>query len=202
VSTFLQKELHDIGGTKRQVSNQLVRTDTVDLINQLRLTVPGTLVEPQGGNADYINATPGTHGFSEVNAEWTHINGVGAGVICDRQLIVSDRAIVEAVHFRGSSNPLAIVKAKSSSPENTVIFRSCIFERTDQPKAPVWVKVDAGAKVVFVGCVFRGGKYPNTGGVIVSNAGVAVYVQITGCMSMTGLAYSTVTSAGQGNINA
>jgi hypothetical protein len=202
VSTFLQKELHDIGGTKRQVSNQLVRTDTVDLINQLRLTVPGTLVEPQGGNADYINATPGTHGFSEVSSEWTHIKGVGAGVICDRQLVVSDRAIVEAVHFRGSANPLAIVKGKSSSPANTVIFRSCIFERTDQPKLPVWASVETGAYAVFFGCVFRGGKYPNTGGVIVSNAGGASNVQLSGCMSLTGLSYATVTSAGQGNISA
>jgi len=202
VATFLQKEIHDIGGTKRDVSNQLVRTDTIDLINQLRLSTPGALAKPQGGNSDYINPTPGTHGFPEVSAEWTHIKAVGAGSLCDRQLIVSNRAVIEGIHFKGPSNPLAVVKALSSSPANTVIFRSCMFERTGQPKLPVWVSVEAGTYAVFLGCVFRGGKYPNTGGVIVSNAGVAANVQLAGCISLTGLAYATVTSAGQGNISA
>tara|TARA_R110001583_G_scaffold53172_1_gene164269 strand:+ start:6590 stop:7198 length:609 start_codon:yes stop_codon:yes gene_type:complete len=201
VSYFLQKEIFDVGGTKRDVSNQLVRTDTVDIVNKLRLTVPGNLVQLDGGDADYVNATPGIHGFPELDAEWTHLNTVGAGVICDRQLIVSDNSIVQGVHFRGDSNPLVSVKAKTTPVNNAVIFRSCMFERTDQAKSPVWVAVESGALVVLIGCVFRGGKYPNLGGVIVSNQGAAAKVQLSGCISTTGLAYSTVTSAGQGNIN-
>jgi hypothetical protein len=201
MSTFLQKEIYDVGGTKRDVSNQFVRTDTIDLINQLRLSVPGNLVELQGGDADYVNATPGVHGFPELNGEWSHINAMGGGVVCDRQLVVSDSSIVEGVHFRGDSNPLVLVKAKTTPVDNTVIFRSCMFERTGQPKSPVWVEVESGALVVFTGCVFRGGKYPNTGGVIISNAGAAAKVQLAGCISTTGLTYATVTSSGQGNIN-
>ena len=187
MSTFLQKELHDIGGTKRDVTNQLVRTDTVDLINKLRLTVPGTLINVNQGSEDYVNASPGMHAFPELKSDWAHISSLGAGTICNKQLTVSDSSIIEGVHFKGESNPL--------------IFRSCMFERTNQPKGPVWVSVESGALVVFIGCVFRGGKYPNTGGTIIKNAGAATRVQLAGCISVTGLTYATVTSSGQGNIN-
>ena len=201
MSTFLQKELHDIGGTKRDVTNQLVRTDTVDLINKLRLTVPGTLINVNQGSEDYVNASPGTHAFPELKSDWAHISSLGAGTICNKQLTVSDSSIIEGVHFKGESNPLVVVKAKTTPLNNTVIFRSCMFERTNQPKGPVWVSVESGALVVFIGCVFRGGKYPNTGGTIIKNAGAATRVQLAGCISVTGLTYATVTSSGQGNIN-
>lgn len=202
MSTPLQKEVYDVGGTRRQVSNQLTRTDAVNLLNQLRLTVPGTLAQLEGGDSEYVNATPGTHGFPDPKGEWSHIKGVGGGVVCNRQLVLSDASIIEGVHFKGDANPLVLIKAKTTAVNNTVIFRSCMFERTNQPKAPVWAKVESGALVVFANCVFRGGKYPNTGGTIISNAGAATKVQLVGCISTTGLTYSTVTSSGQGNISA
>ena len=201
MSTFLQKEIYEVGGSRREFTNQLTRTDSVDLMNQLRLTTPGVLVKLESDNAEYINATPGSHGFPTLKGDWTHLNGIGGGVVCDQQLVVADTSIVENVHFKGSSNPLVVVKSKNTAIDNTVIFRSCVFERTNRPKNPVWVSVEAGAMVVFLGCIFNGGKHPNTNGVVVSNAGAASAVQLAGCISVTGLTFATVTSAGQGNIN-
>ena len=109
MSTFLQKEMFVVGGSKMELSNQLVRTDAVDIINQMRMTVPGTLATLEGGDSDYINASPGTHGFPELNGTWTHLSSIAAGTISDKQLVVSDSAIIEGVHFRGEANPPLIV---------------------------------------------------------------------------------------------
>ena len=201
MSTFLQKEVHGIGGTARDVSNQMLRADVVDIVNQLRLTTPGVLLETSGGNADYANITPGQHGLPNLQSEWMSVSAIGAGVICNRQLTISNAAVVDGVHFQGSTNPLVVVKAKATPINNTVIFRGCTFERTGQSKAAKWVAVEEGALVVFTNCIFRGGNHPNTGGTIIANAGLAVNVQLTGCISVTGLTYAGVTSAGQGNIN-
>ena len=201
MTTFIQREIHERGKPTREVFNQLSRADIVDLINALKINTPGGLIEPKGSTEEFFNLSPGSHGISPIKEEWLHISSVGAGTRCDKPLTVENNAIVEGIHFKGAALPLVEVKSKTTSPNTTVIFRSCIFDRTRLVKTPVWAEVEGGALVVFSNCVFRGGTHPNTGGTIISNGGAGAAVQVVGCVNTTGLTYSGVTFVSLGNIS-
>lgn len=194
----VQQEIQVRGLEDVDRRNQDIRSDQARVLGSLEVDTPSSFSRETSSSYNKRNLSAGTHPPIRVRRPFSMIGGIGVKTTTDRQAIIDEKAVIDGIHFRNSSTSpaeLVIVGTKPANPLVRVVFRNCVFERTQRMLAPFWVRVAPSARVVFVGCLFSGG---HGAGLLVDNQApnVAADVHLIGCVNVTGAGPGTVTSTG------
>ncbi len=194
----VQKEIPVIGLEPVDRRNQDIRADQALVLSSLEVETPASLSRERNTSYNKRNLTAGIHPPVHVKRPFSMVGGIGVKTVTNRQSILDEKAVVDGIHFKnssGSTGELVIVGTGATNPLVRVVFRNCVFERTERMLAPFWIRVAPGARAVFVGCMFSGG---HGAGLIVDNQApnVATDVHLIGCVNATGVLAGPVTSTG------
>lgn len=152
--------------------------DVVRLINSLDLVTPeDTIEEPKDSN-NYINLSAGVHSGPKLTKPQTIVGGV-AGTRISRRALFESTCTVDGVVFENSdtsTGTLVVVRDTA-----VVLFRNCVFDSSQPAGDKVWIHLEAGAKCIFTGCMWRGGD--GVGGTLVNNTGVVADVFVVACIA-------------------
>lgn len=150
-----------------------------------RVVYPGEqLLEPRvTGNSLFLLAGP--HAGATLTKPNTRIVGAPGARILRLVTAQADCSFEGVTFARGDNNEARLVDIAAAA---TVLFHNCRFEKTASD-AGEFVRLAAGARAHFVGCVFGPAM---AAGNVVNNAGVAANVSIIGS-NKTGQAHVNVT---------
>jgi len=183
-----KRELLPRTNDRLPVKDYAERDDVRKRVDALGLTLAGETLTEKAARDNVVVLAPGVHTLPSVATPGLLVEGFGRALVKSGVLVGSADVVFDGIHFAGVDSPIVTVAAAAR-----VVFRSCVFERTDArlSAADNYVSVFAGGLAIFVGCVFRGAQ---TAGVIVTNAGGAANVGIVGCSNRTGRAHNNVTT--------
>ncbi len=143
-----------------------------DIVNSLSLvTSRDEVSEDQVSDNSFNLAAESFETSVNVEKPFSFYKGM-AGTVVNKQSKVSSEGIFESVHFKGPTRPGCLIKIKSTA---IVMFRGCVFDLTNPDDSSVWVEIEDGAKVIFVGCIWKGAP---TSGFYLSHTGANANVQV------------------------
>tara|TARA_R110000772_G_scaffold63986_13_gene143038 strand:- start:232 stop:882 length:651 start_codon:yes stop_codon:yes gene_type:complete len=175
---------------------------------------PGEAFAENAKISNSILLGSGEHEGFTASKPHTVISGE-SGCIVNRLAVIKNHAVVSNIHFKQTADPTNLnhlvrlipnVDATAAKPIR-VLFRQCVFER--MYNAPVgigatntkaFVVVNALAKAVFTGCVFRSNRpdgIMNGTGTAVQNLNVAATdVYVTSGVNLSTHTHNNVTVIG------
>jgi hypothetical protein len=173
-----------------EVKNNNLQKEDRDLLYSLDLITDANPVgEPRITN-NRVTLSAGSFAGATLGRSNTILKGATGASLMDGQLTITEDAVLDGVEFVSSkrnSGTLVLVKEGA-----VVVFRNCIFSKEiDTITNGTAISVEATAKAIVIGCVFRGG---NAVDVPIANAAGATDVQVVGSYNKTGVAFgATVT---------
>lgn len=170
--------------------NEQLRSENDAILATLNIQQAPSSLEETATSNNAITLTSGNHNGVTTKVEDTVIKGMPAGVFMTRQMRFEADAVVDGVHFVTSASNVDELAVVTNGA--VVVFRNCIFEK--QPtSSTTFVTIDADAKAIFVGCVFKG--TPPSGNVI-DNGSPPASVQVVASYNKTGNSIGFVTTTG------
>ena len=133
-------------------------------VNAIGMTTPDSLIEEPKL----------TH-----NKPMTQMTSI-SGSIVKMKATFTSTAIVEGVTFKNSAESSGVLIEIGDSA--VVMFRNCHFRLNSPDGAPVWINIENGAKVIFVGCMWSG--TPTSGAYLV-HTGANANVQVVASFAPT-----------------
>jgi hypothetical protein len=146
--------------------------ELTNTVNSIGLTTPVDLIEEPKTSQNVITLSSGDFAGVKMKKEFTQLKSLGGARFTSRA-IFNSTTMVEGVTFTNSDESVGILVEVSSAAK--VMFRNCHFRLTKPDGAPVWVDIEDGAKVIFVGCVWSGNP---AAGHYVRHTGAAANVQV------------------------
>ncbi len=143
-------------------------------------------------NADFgVQMGSGTRPGFTVKADRVSLTGA-PGMICISQILIEGTAILRNMTLVCSDNTPAIVIAAGGR----CVLQGCHILKASGISAAAnnYVEVADGGLLNVVGCMFHGAQ---SAGHVVTNAGAAANVDITGCVNITGIGHNNVTTVGE-----
>jgi hypothetical protein len=170
--TTLRRQLVEQELQKDQFNQLITTNQTIRQVDGIGAVVvhPGDVVVESKETDNCFFLLAGQHTAIAQSKNETRIMGAPGATVA-RQSVFRGRCIVEGLRFLstaggGNKNaPLVVLRDNA-----TVIFRDCIFERTNTDSAD-WISMTSGCKLHAIGCTFVG--TPSTGE-CVANAGAVV----------------------------
>jgi hypothetical protein len=148
-------------------------------VNAIALTTPDSLIEETKLTDNFINLSAGQFGGFTLSKPYTQLTSTGSTVV-NMKAVFESTAIIEGIQFKNSvDSEGALVEIGESA---IVMFRNCHFRLTKPGGAPVWINVENGAKVMFVGCVWSG---TPTSGFYIAHTGANANVQVVASFAPT-----------------
>lgn len=175
---------------------------------------PGEAFAENSKISNNILLGSGQHQGFVASKPHTVINGE-SGCIVNRLAVIKNHAVVSNIHFKQTTDPsnmnhlvrlIPNVEATATKPIR-VLFRQCVFERmynapigTGAANTKAFVVVNALAKAIFTGCVFRSnredGVMNGTGTVVQNLNAVATDVYVTSGVNLSTHNHNNVTIVG------
>jgi hypothetical protein len=186
-TTAMYRDLLKPEGTRTEMADEAQNAQLVMLIRSLGVLLPGTALSEDQLKDNTWNLGDGDYGGFEVMRDGSRIHGITSGALFTKPCSFGGTAIAHGVWFSGGAGEGASVRLVSGS---RIVFNGCKFSRVDD--IGPHIKVDAGCKASFIGCVFVGIGY----GQVFENEAGATDVQLIGCHNATGFGMGTVTETG------
>lgn len=158
------------------------------------VVLPGDAREEDRIDGERVQFLAGDHGGLRVTKDETHIQCV-PGAVFTRKVIVDASCKFEGAHFKssdGSNNEPLLVDVIDAGA--TVLFIGCVFEKMFH-HTTAFANIADGAKASFIGCKFV--PVMDKAGTVVNNLGGApdaTNVGIIGCSNKTTKAHAHVTT--------
>ena len=146
--------------------------ELTNTVNAIGLTTPVDLIEEPMTSQNMVTLSSGRFPGVSMKKEFTQLKSLGGAKLTSRALFKST-TMVEGVTFVNSDESVGVLIDIGSTAK--VMFRNCHFRLTKPDGPPVWVDIEDGAKVIFVGCVWSG---TPTAGHYVRHTGAAANVQV------------------------
>ena len=181
-------EIRDDGITRVEFINQMSRDE--DRRASISITTTSKAISEPKTSHNGVLLESGEHGGAKISSERTVV-GCFPGANISKQVEVRSTSSFTGVRFRSNSDSIPVVV---SSPNATVTFIGCEFEKTNIRANTSFVKIQDGAKVHFIGCSF----YPSVsvaGDVIENVIGNATNVNVVACSNVTGQSLGNVTQS-------
>ena len=138
-----------------------------EVLNSLALVTDGDKIEEEKDENNTFNLVAREYGVTLLSMKpFSHYRGVGGTRIL-RKSIINRACMLEGLHFSGEQERGPLVELREGA---AVIFRDCIFDLVEADASQTWVEMEAGAKAIFNGCMWKGG--PGAGN-YVNNNGIA-----------------------------
>lgn len=114
------------------------------------------------------------------------------GAVCVSQIVVEGTAILRNMTFICDGNTPAIVVGENAR----CILQGCHIVKAAgvSGAANVYIDVIKDGLLNVVGCMFHG---EQSAGHVITNAGAATNVDVTGCVNLTGVGHNNVTVVGE-----
>jgi len=170
--------------------NQQIRDDIASVVAAVGIDGPAPAAIDEPSTVNNSTTLPAGRNYGcHLKVADTNVRALSAGCFMTRMAIIEEDAVFDGIHFTSSDDNIEeLVKVRSPA---VAVFRNCTFEKG--PTATrIYIRVEAGAKTLFVGCVFKGN--PSDAGDIINNPNPAADCQIVGCYNKTTHAFGTVTT--------
>ena len=148
-------------------------------VNAIGMTTPDSLIEEPKLTHNMINLSAGEFPGFTLNKPMTQMTSI-SGSIVKMKATFTSTAIVEGVTFKNSTESSGVLIEIGDSA--VVMFRNCHFRLNSPDGAPVWINIENGAKVIFVGCMWSG--TPTSGAYLV-HTGANANVQVVASFAPT-----------------
>lgn len=173
-----------------EIKNNGLQKDDRDLIYSLGLITDASLIlEPRITN-NRLTLSAGEFAGATLTKYNTVIKAATGASLMNGKLTITEDAVLDGVEFVSSEkNEGVLVLVKAGA---VAVFRNCTFSKEiDTITNGTAISVEAGAKAIVTGCVFRGG---NAVDVPIANAAASGDVQVVASYNKTGVAFGgTVT---------
>ena len=146
------------------------------------VVVPGEAREEDRVDGERMLLLAGDHGGLRITKDETHIR-CAPGAIFTRKVVIDASCKIEGARFKssdGSNNEPLLVDVIDAGA--TILFIGCVFEKSFH-HTTAFVKVVSGARASFIGCKFL--PVMDKAGTVVNNLGAAALVGIIGCSNKT-----------------
>ena len=164
-STTEAESLVDIRAQERD-------TQITDIINSLRVVTSSDEISEDQTDDNPFNLSAQTFGLGlELKKPFSVYKGM-AGTIVSRQSTVDVQGVFDTIHFQGPNETGSLLKIKATA---VVMFRNCVFDLTKPDDGNAWIEIESGAKVIFVGCIWKG---TPSAGAYLTHTGAAGNVQV------------------------
>ena len=173
-----------------EVKNTGLQKDDRDLIYSLDLTTEAGLISEPRITNNRLTLSAGEFAGATLTKYNTVIKAATGASLMNGKLTITEDAVLDGVEFVSSEkNEGSLVLVKTGA---VAVFRNCTFSKEiDTITNGTAISVEAGAKAIVTGCVFRG---DNTVDVPIANAAAAGDVQVVASYNKTGVAFGgTVT---------
>ena len=127
--------------------------ELTNTVNSIGLTTPVDLIEETLTSQNMITLSSGDFAGVKMKKEFTQLKSLGGARFTSRA-IFNSTTMVEGVTFTNSDESVGTLIEIGSTAK--VMFRNCHFRLTKPDGPPIWVDIEDGAKVMFVGCVWSG----------------------------------------------
>lgn len=162
-----------------EMSEEGRSSELTNQVNAIGMTTPDSIIEETKLSENIINLSSGEFGGFTLEKPYTQMTSV-AGSVVTMKATFNSTAIVEGVTFKNSDDsPGVLIEVGDSA---VVMFRNCHFRLTKPDGSAVWISIENGAKVVFVGCVWSG--TPTTGAYL-THTGANANVQVVASFAPT-----------------
>lgn len=182
-------EMLSVGGAEKSYAgrmgyfNALVRRRVFEMVESLGIIMPGEPVTEPNKRQNLLLLAPGAHGGNSFRKIDTELHALAPGAVLTKPLTIEEDAVIDGITFSGASGDVPLVTVGTGTTVFRTVFRGCTFEKpTDDISAHV--SITTGAKVILVGCVFRGSGSSATP-VVDHPIGLATDVQIAFCSNKT-----------------
>jgi len=147
-------------------------TQITDIVNSLSIvTAKDEIVEDQTDDNSFNLSADFFETSLKAKRPFTVYKGM-AGTTVTRQSSIEVQGTFDTVHFQGPDRPGVLLKIK----ENAVaMFRNCVFDLIKPDDSNTWIEIENGAKVIFVGCIWKG---TPTSGFYLTHTGANANVQV------------------------
>ena len=162
-----------------EVSEESRSAELTNQVNAIALTTPDSLIEETKLTDNFINLSAGEFGGFTLSKPYTQLTSTGSTVV-SMKVVFESTAIVEGITFKNSESSHGVLVEVADSA--IVMFRNCHFQLTKPDGAPVWINVQDGAKIIFVGCVWSGAP---TSGFYIAHTGANANVQVVASFAPT-----------------
>ena len=173
-----------------EVKNNSLQKEDRDLIYSLDLTTDASPISEPRITNNRLTLSAGEFAGATLTKYNTVIKAATGASLMNGKLTITEDAVLDGVEFVSSEkNEGSLVLVKTGA---VAVFRNCTFSKEiDTITNGTAISVEAGAKAIVTGCVFRGG---NTVDVPIANAAAAGDVQVVASYNKTGVAFGgTVT---------
>jgi len=164
--------------------NMLLRRRVNRAVESLGVVLPGDAITEWKKRGNVFALSPGEHGGNILTKPDTEIHALGPGAFITKPLEITADAVIDGVTMMPPVSSGSLVTVRRQATAVTVVFRSCTFEQPADETA-AHVTVESSAKVVLIGCIFRGGGTTATP-VVDHPIGPATDVQVAFCYNNTG----------------
>lgn len=147
-------------------------TQITDIVNSLSVVTAKDEISEDQTDDNSFNLSADSFGAGlELKKPFTVYKGM-AGTLVTRQSTVDVQGTFDTVHFQGPQETGSLIKVKSTA---VAMFRNCVFDLTKPDDSNTWIEIENGAKVIFVGCIWKG---TPTSGAYLTHTGANANVQV------------------------
>jgi len=188
---YFVRETIDTKESRETQLNRNSRDLQREVIQTLGLTLPGAPQDEPKADKNRFNLVDGNYPGMAVTKTNTHINALTAEATFTTQLYMEQNALIDGVLFHSGPRNRAALAVVGAG--RTCVLRNCVFEKVEEDTSFHIELADANAKMIAIGCIFRG---PSKTSTILTNPGIAANAVFVGCFDETGNGYGTSTQVG------